>query len=177
MAQRFSIGLMSSPFVGQPQPQEPTNARWTLLCDKTPCLVAVPTLPFRLETTLAQPAAASSAKCLGMCMHREYLHTRPIQFSFGAESSPRIHRQPPPLHLLPRNLTNRLGPNKVMSRVAAFELFERMFITKHHIVPVLLVLALANRNRPRLWVFDSLEALRCLSACKSRRCIVLCTVE
>src|SRR4030095_12535493 len=40
-----------------------------------------------------------------------------------------------------------------------------------------LVLALANRNRPRLWVSDSREVLRCLNACKSRRCIVLCTVE
>ena len=33
MAQRFSIGLMSSPFVGQPS-AAPTNARWTLPCDK-----------------------------------------------------------------------------------------------------------------------------------------------
>src|SRR6187431_2989383 len=39
-----------------------------------------------------------------------------------------------------------------------------------------LVLALVNRNRPRLWVSDNREALRCLSACKSRRRIVLCTV-
>src|SRR5690242_8955577 len=51
---------------------------------------------------------------------------------------------PPPLHLLPRNFTHRFGPNKVMSRVASFELFERMFITKHHVAPVLFGVGLSE---------------------------------
>src|SRR6185436_10737410 len=44
----------------------------------------------------------------------------------------------------PRNLTHRFGPNKVMSRVASFELFERMFITKHYFAPVLLGVGLSE---------------------------------
>ena len=111
-----------------------------------------------------------------VCIESTFIQCQ-FSFSFGAESSPRIHRQPPPLHLLRRNLTHRFGPNKVMSRVAAFELFERMFITKHHIVPVLLGVGLSELQSTTLVGFWQSRGLRCLNACKSRRCIVLCTVE
>src|SRR6188508_3717369 len=61
------------------------------------------------------------------------------QFSLPprTESCPCIHCQPPPLHLLTRNFTHRFGPDKVVSWVASFELFKPVFVTEHHIAPVL----------------------------------------
>ena len=69
-----------------------------------------------------------------------------------------------------------LAQTTVMSRVASFELFERVFITKHHVAPLLLGVGLSEPQSITLVGFDSREALRWLNARKSRRCIVLCTV-
>src|SRR6185436_7942504 len=83
-----------------------------------------------------------------VCVESTFIQYQ-FSFSLGAESSPCIHRQPQPLHLLPRNLTHRFGPNKVMSRVASCELFERMFITKHYFAPVLLGVGLSEPQSPQ----------------------------
>ena len=74
-----------------------------------------------------------------VCASRAFIQ---YQFSFCLEGT--HPPSAPPLHLLPRNLTHRFGPNKVMSRVASFELFERMFITKHHVAPVLFGVGLSE---------------------------------
>ena len=83
MAQRFSIGLMSSPVVGHSSTTATSCLSNQVLVDfavwQVPCLVAVPTHPFRPRTTLSQPAAASSPKCLGMRVRRECLHRKPSQ--------------------------------------------------------------------------------------------------
>ena len=78
MAQRFS-GLMSSPFVGHSSTAATSCLSNQVLVDFAvwPCLVAVPILPFRLQTTLSRPAAASSPKCLDMRVCRECLHRKP----------------------------------------------------------------------------------------------------
>ena len=81
IAQRFSIGLMSSPLVGHSS----TTAHSMLLqptlgglCRVTRRVVLLqfPPLPFHLHTTLARQAAASSSKCFGKSLHRECLDRR-----------------------------------------------------------------------------------------------------
>ena len=53
----------------------------------------------------------------------------------------RVGTATPPLHLLPRNFTHRFGPDKVVSWVASFELFKLVFVTEHHVSPILLYAA------------------------------------
>src|SRR4051794_16868452 len=60
------------------------------------------------------------------------------------ESCPRIHRQLPTFHLVTRNFTHRFGPDKVVSWVSSFELFERMFVSKYHVTPVPLDIGLGE---------------------------------
>jgi hypothetical protein len=103
----------------------------------------------------------------------ECLRRRPISLPPQTESSPCIHCQSPPLHLLTRNFTHRFGPDKVVSWVASFELFER-FVTKHHVTPVPLDIGLGELQSAAL--VSLRQVFCCLKACKPRRCTVLCTV-
>ena len=61
------------------------------------------------------------------------------------------------LHLLPRNFTHRLGPGKVVSWVASFELFKLVFVTEHHIAPILLNVGPGELQPTALVSFKSRE--------------------
>ena len=95
------------------------------LCRVTRRLVLLqfPPILFVLNTTLAQPAAASSPKCLGMRVRRECLHTIPIQFSLGSRILPTHPPSAPTAPSPSQELRSQIWPRQQLSWVASFELF------------------------------------------------------
>ena len=143
MAQRFSIGLMSSPLVGHSSTTATSClsnqafvdfAVWQVALS---CCSSHPSFSSPNHSFAAGSSEFSKNVLVCACVESVFIENQ-VSLALPAESSPRINRQPPPLHLLPRNFTHRFGPDKVVSWVASFELFKLVFVTEHHIAPILL---------------------------------------
>ena len=145
MAQRFSIGLMSSPLVGH-------SSTTATSCLSNQAFVDFAVWQVALSCCGSHPSfsspnhsfAAGSSEFFKMSLVCGYVESvfieSQVSLALPAESSPRINRQPPhrSISFLSRNFSHRFGPDKVVSWIASFELFKLVFVTEHHIAPILL---------------------------------------
>ena len=147
-------GYMSSPLVGQSS-TTPTpccsSQRLVDCCRVTRSLVLLEFPPLLLVSK--PPLRGRQQRVLQnilvtLCVESVFIECQ-LSLAPRAESSPRIHRQPPPVHLLPRN---RFGQTKLCRGLSPLNCLN-VFIAQHHIAPVLPYVGLSELQPTALMSF------------------------